>query len=262
MAAIDAPAGKLDIGDVIGQTFRVIGRNFVPFSIMSLLVSGVPSGAVNAFQLRYMASGAAMFGPDRWAWGLTGFLIMLVTGIVVQATMIQGAVASLNGQKTRLTEGLANGLRLFLPLLGLGILMALALALGFVLLIVPGIMMALAWCVASPTLVIERTGVFAAFSRSAFLTRGNRWRIFGLFIVYVVISIMISILVGVVVMALAAAASGLDGAKAMMPFTVVSNVITNTLSTMITATAVAVLYVDLRRLREGVGSESLASVFD
>ena len=50
--------------------------------------------------------------------------------------------------------------------------------------LVPGLMMAVAWIVAAPALVVERTGVFGAFSRSAQLTRGRRWVLFALGVIF------------------------------------------------------------------------------
>jgi hypothetical protein len=42
---------------------------------------------------------------------------------------------------------------------------------------------------------------------------------------------------------------------------VVGNVVSNTLSALISSTGVAVLYIELRRLREGAGPQWLAEIF-
>ncbi len=52
-------------------------------------------------------------------------------------------------------------------------------------------MMAVAWSVTVPVYVVEQTEVFSAFTRSADLTRGHRWRIFGLFVIYLVAIIIV-----------------------------------------------------------------------
>jgi hypothetical protein len=76
---------------------------------------------------------------------------------------------------------------------------------------------------------------------------------------------VIALVIGAVVGAIAVALSfggGLDPlALARSPAQVVGNVVSNTLSALIGSTGVAVLYVELRRLREGAGPQWLAEIF-
>ena len=53
-----------------------------------------------------------------------------------------------------------------LPLIAVSILAGLGIAIGLVLLIVPGLILVTFWSVVAPVTVLERPGVFAAFSRS------------------------------------------------------------------------------------------------
>lgn len=92
-------------------------------------------------------------------------------------------------------------------------------------------MMACAWCVAVPSLVADRTGVFGAFSRSAELTRGNRWRIFALFVVVWIIAMVIGAVIGGVTLAVTFGSGGLDPvALARSPVQVLGNLLSNALS--------------------------------
>jgi len=86
-----------------------------------------------------------------------------------------------------------------LPALGIAILVGLGVMVGLTLLIVPGIILFLRWCVAVPVLVQERQGVLASMGRSAALTQGNRWALFGLFLIVVIILIVAQFIVGLVV---------------------------------------------------------------
>jgi hypothetical protein len=127
-------------------------------------------------------------------------------------------------------------------------------------------MMATAWLVAGPCQVVEKTGVFGAFSRSAALTKNNRWRILGLlllyFIVYMVIQQVLMNLVGAGMSArMAAAQSGNPFAATTPAYWAVMAVLT-VVNTLITYVGLAVIYYELRRVKEGVGPEALASVFD
>jgi hypothetical protein len=118
--------------------------------------------------------------------------------------------------------------------------------------------------VCAPALVAERTGVFGAFGRSSSLTRGNRWRIFGLVIIawifLAVLGMILGAIGGINVLAAARDPEALRAA-ALSPLTIAINVISNTISGMITSTGIAVLYVELRKAREGMGPQWLAEIF-
>lgn len=262
MTAEAVEPGKLDIGRVISGTFAVIGRNVVTFGVLALMLVGVPTALVAYVQASNIEPGAALnLGPGYFqALGYSG-LVALITSAILQGALVYGTVQDMNGLRPGIAECLANGLRAFLPLIGLSILLALAVAFGLILLIVPGIMMLCAWCVAVPSLVADRTGVFGAFSRSAELTRGARWRIFALFVVVWVIAIVIGAVIAAVATALAFGGALDPVALARSPIQIAANLISNTLSTLVSSTGVAVLYVELRRLREGMGPQWLAEVF-
>lgn len=257
-----ADAGKLDIGRVISGTFEVLRRNIVTFGVLSLVLAGIPTAVVSFMQAANVETNAAFsLRPGYFqAVGFSG-LAALITNAILQGALVYGTVQDMNGQRASIADCLATGLRSFLPLIGLTILLAVAVVFGLILLIVPGVMMACAWCVAAPSLVAERTGVFGAFSRSADLTRRNRWRIFGLFVVVWVIAIVIGAVVGAVAMALTFGGALDPVALARSPVQLVGNIISNTLSSLISSTGVAVLYVELRRAREGAGPQWLAEIF-
>lgn len=262
--------GKLDIGRVISQTFGVIGRNLLVFGGLSLLLYGLPLTILGILQVQFVGpdlSGANLdFSYDTFAWwGVVG-LGTVLSYAILQGALIYGTVQDLDGKRPTLGECFATGLRSFLPLIGLAILLYIALVCGFFLLIVPGFMMLVAWAVAVPSLVADRTGVMGAFSRSAELTRGNRWRIFGLLIISAIILWVIELVFGIVSGG-AAIGAALQGdieaaqAAAFSPVVVISNALSNTITAMLSATGFAVLYVELRKTREGMGPQWLSEIF-
>src|SRR6185295_18388499 len=103
-----------------------------------------------------------------------------------------------------------------------------------------------------PVTVVERPGIFAAFGRSAELTRGNRWRVFGISLVVGVIGWVINLLAGLTSLVTAgnAYAMSLVGWIATAALIVVGSVVA------------AVVYYYLRIAREGVSIEDIAAVFD
>ncbi len=62
----------------------------------------------------------------------------------------------------------------------LQIVVGILVGIGTIFFIIPGIILALMWCVSIPSMVIEELGVFDSMSRSSELTRDNRMRILGI----------------------------------------------------------------------------------
>ena len=83
-----------------------------------------------------------------------------------------------------------------------GVLFAIGVGIGFILLIVPGLYLMTIWCVVAPATVIEHPGVFAAFRRSRELVRGYGWAVFGVILGIFFAVVLVSIIAGL-------AASGL-----------------------------------------------------
>lgn len=250
--------GSLDIGRVIQQLFQVLGRNFVPFVVLAVVLAGIPSALFYSVQMSIVQGGPGTFSASRFIWAFVGGVVLGLSALILQATIIHGTVSDLNGRPVSIADSLRAGLYAFLPVLLIGIMMGLAIALGFILLVVPGVMLAIAWCVAVPVYVVERRGILDVFGRSAELTRGNRWRIFGLAVIYLVAVIIIEMVVGMVGGVAALAAGGVTSPLTnlvILPLIQVANA-------LIGATGAAVLYVDLRQIKDGVGPEGLAAIFD
>ncbi|WP_231462873.1 hypothetical protein [Sphingomonas sp. URHD0057] len=185
-------------------------------------------------------------------------LISLIIATLVQAALTRATVAANEGRRATFGESLSSALGVVAPLIGLSILFSLGVGLGFVLLLVPGFILLTMWAVAVPALVIERTGVFAAFGRSAELTKGARWKIFGLFLVLGVAYWLLSIVFGLVGLATynpATATSGISVAN------VIGSVVLGTVFNTLWGTLQPSLYVELRQWKEGSSVDNLEAVF-
>jgi hypothetical protein len=245
--------GQLDMGAVIKELFAVLGRNFVTFLVLTLILVGIPALLTGYLQMTYMRAGTIF----AWQPLLANFAVA-IGSLILQCTVIYGAVTDLNGKRASLGACLSVGLASFLPVLGIGILFYIACVIGFILLIVPAFLLITAWIVAVPVYVAERPGLIASFGRSAELTRGNRWRIFALLIVYIVVFIIIEAVTGVFGNASRiASGAGIPMFQALFLTPLIAVV-----SGLVTSTGVATLYVELRRVRDGVGPSELAAVFD
>lgn len=251
---------SLDIGRVIQDSFQVLGRHLVTFLILALILVGIPRALFGVIQLTLLRNAVATmtFGGPVLYWSLLGILVAVVTGVILQATIISAAVSDMNGRPVSVVDSLRIGLRAFLPLIGLSILLGIAVWFGFMLLIVPGVLLALAWCVAVPAYVVEQPGVFGSFGRSADLTRGNRLNIFWLGCIFLIAAIIIGVVIGIVATVLRFATAGLF---LYVQAVIVSPIISSAVAAL-GASLSAVLYTQLREIRDGVGAQSLAGIFD
>jgi hypothetical protein len=259
MSMMGDTSGKLDLGRVIQETFSVLGRNFITFAVLAVVLTGVPTVLLGFLQGEPAAVTTTQAFGSQFFTSVVGGIVAALTGLILQGTIIYGTVSDLNGKPASVADSLRVGLYAFLPMLLLGIMIGLACMVGFMLLIVPGVMLAIAWCVAIPAYVVERPNIMDTFGRSAELTRGNRWTIFGLMVLYVIVVLIIELVLmgifGGMVRAILTGGSTLALRVVVLPLINVANA-------LIGATGVAVLYVELRRVRDGVGPAGLAAIFD
>ena len=248
--------GGFDLGRVIGRTFSTIKANWIAFFAAAALFVGIPS-ALMAFGQADLTTGES--SAVAFILMILGWALYLIGAYVVQGMVVRAAINSFNDKQTTFGEALSAGVKVFLPLLGLAIVAGIATGFAYILLIVPGIMLTVLWSVSAPAVVAEKRGIFEAMQRSRDLTRGYRWHIFGLLVIYLVLSMIVGMLVGGVNLAAGGAFSG--GAPSAV-VNMVSNALTNTLTSVVASAGVAALYYELRAIKEGAGPEQLASVFD
>jgi hypothetical protein len=257
MAVTESSGARFDFGRVASRTFGLISRNFVPFAVLSLIFSGIPAIIVMLLQPTLLAA------RDPTTILLVAYgagIVSYLAGLILMAALTRASIDDLSGRPVAIGSALSTGVSLILPLLGLGILMGLAIVLGLLLLIVPGIYLALRWAVAAPTMVVERPGVFKSMERSAKLTENHRWAILGLFVLYFIVVIVLQTVVFLVVPGGAMALAGLgDGGIPFVAITILT--IFQVLIAMVATVGVAAIYFELRQIKEGVDVGELAKVF-
>jgi hypothetical protein len=252
---------NFEMGRVASRTFGTIGRNAVTFFSLGVLAVA-PQLILSAYLgVGVFAKGQAV-DPSKIINNLGLFFLVSVFAVVLtavlQAALVHGTISDLNGKKASFGECLQTGFRYALPVIGLSILFSFAMVFGLVLLVVPGVLIMLAWSVAVPVLVVEQTGVFGAFGRSAELTKGHRWAILGLGLVFWIISVIIGLALAPLDSMLILSGEGISS----MALVLLVNGIVNVLTTTIMAAGVAAIYYELRSIKEGIGPEQLAAVFD
>jgi hypothetical protein len=239
----------LDIGEVLGVTFAVIGRTFVVLANVAVMLIAIPA------VIRIAGVALIPVSPAFAILSLIGLLASVVGVILAYGVVFQVAMQDLHGQSVS-TDGLFKAaLSRFWPLLGLAIVYVLGICLGSILLIVPGIILGLAWSVAMPSLVLEGRGVFDSIKRSAVLTRGKRWSIF---LLYFLVS-LVTVIVELVLFAIFGGFRGLVSQEPSLTSTVLTSLL-SVISIPFGAVLNTALFDQLRG-REGYGAEAVAEVF-
>jgi hypothetical protein len=127
-------------------------------------------------------------------WGALVGAIILLIGIFWLTGALVEAVADIRDGRSDLSvrDTFAKVWPRVWPLLGASILAGLGIALGLLLLIVPGLILLTWWALIPPSIVLENRGVFESFGRSRELVRGHGWNVFGVLIITYLLSAVIS----------------------------------------------------------------------
>src|SRR5689334_14078690 len=232
-AATFAP-GDFRVGHVISRSFPLLFRHFLTFFAVTLIT--LPP----LFLLR-QASAIARTDPSQALITIgIGFLLMAVLRMFSSAVILHGAFQDMRNRPVNLLESLKVAFRRLLPLVLLALLEWLLLMLGLILLIVPGLILYTMWLVAVVPCVVERTGPWRSLRRSQELTKGHRWRVFGLFLLLLLLG-LINPLLQVTLNATLGAMTAAIG-----------NAIWTTIASAFSSVVIAVTYYDLRVAKEGI----------
>lgn len=262
MTAIGATSGaKLDLGRVVSQTFGVIGRNAGGFLGLSAILVAAPMlvlGLLRLFILGPTIASAPQFSAAAILIGLGSFLVQVVGTSFLMVALLQATVTDLNGGKASPQAGLRVAASMLLPVIGLTIVQTIGIMLGFLLLIVPGVILMVMWMVTMPVLVVEKRDIFACLQRSRDLTRGSRWSLFFLSLAYLIAVWIVTALAA----GLGIAIGAVSGPTFIQAATIVVTSLATLVTQVISATGVAVIYSELRAAKEGVRPDQLAALFD
>jgi Uncharacterised protein family (UPF0259) len=138
--------------------------------------------------------------------------------------------------------------RLFV-LLGAGLLVALGVIVGLLLLVIPGLVLLTWWSMVPAVVVLERAGVMESFGRSRELVRGHGWRVFAVIVITFVIVQVVRNLLG-------AALSWLPDWLAYF----LADAVGSSFTAPFAALAITLMYFRLARLRAGVEPSPVPAV--
>ena len=262
--AMNVPDRQVSIGRVFGRAFGTIGSNPVTTLGIAFLFSALPQTLFNQLtRMMGMNQGAKLAPAATVGIGLVGIILGIALYAIVQGALVRSTVDHEEGRHPGLGESIMAGLVVAVPLIVMAIISGIAMMLGLVLFVVPGVILYLMWSVSAPALVDERLSIMGALGRSRYLTRGYRWRIFGMVLVLVVLSWLAMALMATLVVA-GGSFSLQAVAKAQQDPSIVAIVILlimQTLISVVSGVTHASLFVELRNAKDGPSDAALADVF-
>ena len=217
--------------EILGEAWREYGRHWrhlLPIALVVYLLLALFSLVLVAL-LGVVGAIAAAFVALAGVFWLQGALVV--------------AIEDLRDGRADLSIGeTLSRVRPRMNTLGVvGVLAALGITIGFIFLIVPGLLLATWWLLVVPVVMLEGRSVLEAFGRSRELVRGNGWSVFGLIVLTFLVLLAAGIVVGIV---LTIVLAPLDASLQRY----VSDVVSNTLFAPFAALAFTLAYYRLRDL--------------
>jgi len=258
--ASEPPKQNVEVGRVLGRGFEALKANFLPFFGFALVLVGAPAFIGQYLMLSNMRVLDPRFFISSAYWGslaISTFGVFL-GGSVLQGVLTRSTILQLSGRDPDIGGSAMLALRLLLPILGISLCVGIMIGVGFICLIVPGIMIWCAFSVSVPALVEERAGVFGSITRSRNLTRGARFQVFLLGALIWILSVVIGGVLGAI-----GGAAGF-GTGFIMPnplYGGLSHGLASSLTQVMSTVFIASLYVELREVKEGARAGDLAEVF-
>jgi len=162
-ADLIARAPKLGIGDTIGRSWELLKGNFWPLVGVTFVVVLV-QGIANAIPI------------------LGIFSSLLLTGVFVGGLYLY-YLRRLRGEAAEFGDAFAGFSLAFVPLMLTGLVSSLLTCVGLLLLILPGIYLAVAWLFAYLLVIDKKLEFWTAMEVSRRVITAQWWRMFGLMIV-------------------------------------------------------------------------------
>jgi hypothetical protein len=230
--------------NALSTTLSIFSRRWLTFCLIAALVA-LPYDVTSYFNETKAEPRILFLGLD--------FMASVLVPPICAAIILHAAFQDLRGRPVQMGLSIAIALGRILPLLVLAILAALGEIAGFVLLIFPGMFLMVAWSVAIPVCILEQRGPSASLARSYELTEGNRWKLFGVYALLIIVAML-------------GAGAIAAGVAAVWPQDVIGGMAVVALWMGIVdafqAVLIAVIYRELRTAKEGVDIEQIAAVFN
>lgn len=180
----------MDIPAILGEAWHLYTRFFFRFVAVAGVVFIVLGGVFSLIE--HTAAG----GEGTVATSFAVFAVVNIGYVWIQGPL---ALVTADARAGRDAPSLGETMQRLRPTLGAllpaGALAGAGVALGTLLVIVPGLYLATRWSMLAPALVIEGLGARASFRRSHALVKGRGWQVFGLLVILLLMTIVASVVI-------------------------------------------------------------------
>ncbi|MEN6625575.1 MAG: hypothetical protein ABFD69_05025 [Candidatus Sumerlaeia bacterium] len=164
----------------LSETFSVFFRRLPLFAAIALSI-WLPVNLATEKMIRLFHLG------DFWVYVWGG----LIFGPIVSAATVDVLDRLERGQPAGYLDAMDTAVSVWLTLMLTSLMAMILSALGFVFLIIPGILLMIFFTFVTAVVVVEGLGGMAALARSARLTAGRRWKIFGANLILVLLMLLV-----------------------------------------------------------------------
>ena len=245
------------LGRIISRTFSAIKHNIKPLLLAIILIWAFQ------FLVSLILLLPLSLAGDNQNVATGGIILMSVIRIILALffLMLISAFADIlayskfTNNPVGFKMALKRAAKASFPLLLICAIYFIAMQIGTLLLIIPGIIIALGWAIIGPVYLHEDTPLFGTFGRAWHLSSGYKLWIWLAKIVMSLIFLAILMIPIILYFSIAAAASGSGGSKAIISFGAILSQIFLSISTygfyILYASFTAALYTELVELKEG-----------
>lgn len=224
---------RLEFGSAFSRVFDLYGKHAAPLLMWAAAVQLVMSLLVAVLM-------AVVFGGGGIGATLAVGAVLAGVGVVASAVLSGAYVVGLHEvERGGSFPGVGEVWPKVAPRVGAlvftSILAGVGIAVGMLLLIVPGLVLLTWWAVIAPVVMLEDTSGAAALGRSRELVRGSGWTVFGLIVVTYLLTAIGSNVIGGIVGAILGGADSMLGAFG-------GNFVSGTLLAPISALLAVVIY--------------------
>lgn len=276
----EAPRLKaMAVGEILDAAFRLYRENFlkfvailavafVPITVLSMAMTGILlSGMTSAVVIPHegmtpeqmaaaMKSNVASAMPAMIAMFGTLFLFALVAQPLATGAITRAVGARYLNEEISVGKAYKAIAAIFFKYLGAILLSGLVIGIGFMLCLIPGFIFATWFAFVSQVVILEGLGGTKAMGRSRELVRGFGWRVFGYFVLTLLLNIVLGWVLGFIGGLIAPMiASGPTG------ITLVNQAIQQTINLFVAPYFIVVmilLYYDIRVRKEAFDLEILS----
>ena len=166
---------------VLGEAWALYKRHASHFLLIALAISLVTAIVTALLRLALGTGG-----------NLIGTLLSLLSGFLLNAVLVKAVQDVRSG---RVGLNLRETVNAALPFVGAvaiaSILASIGIGIGFVLIIVPGLILGTFWSLIVPEIVIGGSGALESFGRSWRAVRGYAWKAFGVYVVLFLMALLV-----------------------------------------------------------------------